>query len=100
MYYLYILRSVETGKYYVGHTDQPERRLSEHNNADHNTFTSKYRPWEMAALFECALTRAEAMKIEQFVKKQKSRALIEKLIQGEALTGILAQLVRVPHVRD
>ena len=40
------------------------------------------------------------MKIERFIKKQKSRRLIEKIVIGESLEGKLAQLVRVPHVRD
>jgi putative endonuclease len=40
------------------------------------------------------------MKIEKFIKKQKSRRLIEKLIAGCELEGVLAQLVRVPQVRD
>jgi len=40
------------------------------------------------------------MGIEKFIKKQKSRTLIEKLITGGEFFGILAQLVRVPHVRD
>ncbi|WP_186462327.1 hypothetical protein [Pedobacter suwonensis] len=37
---------------------------------------------------------------ERFIKSQKSRKLIERMVKGEMLTGILAQLVRVPHVRD
>jgi len=40
------------------------------------------------------------MKVERFIKKQKSRSLILKLVEGKELSGELAQLVRVPHVRD
>jgi len=41
------------------------------------------------------------MKLEKFIKKQKTKKLIDKLINPDfVLTGELAQLVRVPHVRD
>jgi len=40
------------------------------------------------------------MKIERFIKRQKSRRLLEKLISGEIPDGKLAQLVRVPQLRD
>ena len=54
----------------------------------------------MVALFECAENLGDALKIERFIKKQKSRNLILKLVKGEQPDGVLAQLVRVPHLRD
>jgi putative endonuclease len=39
--------------------------------------------------------------MEKYIKRQKSRNLLEKLIDPEFIpTGTLAQLVRVPHLRD
>jgi putative endonuclease len=52
------------------------------------------------AIYQCGDSRNQAIAIEKFIKKQKSRNLIRKLIEGQEFTGILAQLVRVPHVRD
>ena len=64
------------------------------------TFTSKYRPWELVALFKVP-SLSLARKIENFIKKQKSRRLIEYLIDPKNIPeGKLAQLVRVPVVRD
>jgi putative endonuclease len=100
MYYLYILHSPSSDKYYIGHTDDPVRRLSRHNNSAFNTYTAKYRPWQIAALFQCGESRSYAIQIEKTVKKQKTKRFLEKLIQGEELFGEFAQLVRVPHVRD
>ena len=100
MYYLYILYSASANKFYVGYTHNYLRRFNEHNNAEHLTFTSKYRPWTLEAVYQCGETEPEAVKMEKFIKKQKSRKLIEKLIAGIELSGILAQLVKVPHVRD
>jgi putative endonuclease len=100
MYYIYIIYSESADMYYIGSTDAPQRRIEEHNTSYSNTFTSKFRPWAMAALFECSYDRATAMRIEKFIKKQKSRTLIEIMVSGAALSGELAQLVKVPHLRD
>jgi putative endonuclease len=100
MYYIYILYSYAGDKYYVGYTNDYERRLIEHNTLAQNTFTSKYRPWQIKAVFSCGEVESVAMKIEKFIKNQKSKKLIERMITGEQLTGMLDQLVRVPYVRD
>ena len=100
MYYLYILFSSSAGKYYISHTDDPFRRLAKHNTSTFNTYTAKYRPWEITALYQCGDSKSQATRMEKFIKRQKSRLFIEKLIRGEGLYGELAQLVRVPHVRD
>ncbi len=100
MFFIYFLYSEKSGIYYVGQTDDYLKRFEQHNHTDRDTFTKKHRPWKMVAVFECGNRRNEAMKIEQFIKKQKSRKLIEKIISGEEMNGLLAQLVRVPDVRD
>ena len=101
VYYLYILFSQKSNIYYVGYSTDFHRRLEEHNTSLRITFSSKHRPWILAAAFECATTEAEAMKIERFIKRQKSKTLILSLInENYQPTRALAQLVRVPHVRD
>lgn len=100
MYFIYILYSTSSDLYYVGYTQDYVRRLTEHNHSNHPTFTSKHRPWILKAVYQCGDQESTAVQIERFIKKQKSRKLIERLITGGDLTGILAQLVRVPHVRD
>jgi putative endonuclease len=99
-FFIYILYSNSSDIYYVGYTSDFEKRLIQHNTSENSTFTSKHRPWLPMAVFYCGTEESEAMKIEKFIKKQKSRRLIEKLIAGAELSGVLAQLVRVPHVRD
>ncbi len=101
MFYLYIIYSEHFDKFYVGSSQNPWNRLEQHNSWKHNTFTSKYRPWELVAVFEAGATRGQSEIAEKFIKKQKSRRLIEKLIDPEfTITGKLSKLVRVPHVRD
>ena len=88
-------------KYYVGYSLDPWKRVIEHNTTPHNTFTSKHRPWKLIAVFKVSSFEAEAIMAERFIKKQKSLSLIRKLIDPTVLpTGLLAKLVRVPHVRD
>ena len=99
-FYIYILYSPGSDIYYVGYTSDFTVRFNQHNYSQELTFTSKHRPWILKAVFSCGIVEAEAMKIEKFIKKQKSRKLIEKLISGDEFFGILTQLVRVPHVRD
>ena len=101
MYFIYIIYSESANLHYVGYTNDPKRRLIEHNTNSHNTFTSKHRPWIMLALFECGLSESQTIIIERFIKKQKSRKLIELLCNPRFIpVGKLAQLIRVPHVQD
>ena len=72
MYYIYILKSLPAEKYYIGYSLDPWKRLFEHNNDPRNTFTSKYRPWDLKAVFQVSPTEKDAMAIEKFNKSQKS----------------------------
>ena len=57
--------------------------------------------WTLEAVFEVSEVEANAIYLERFIKKQKSRKLIEKLCDPNFKpTQKLAQLVRVPHMRD
>ena len=101
MYHIYILYSYSSNKYYVGYSIDPQRRLIEHNTKPFNTYTSKYRPWVLKACFECGESEQQAMELERFIKKQKSRKLLEQLCDNSFTpSSFLARLVRVPDVRD
>ena len=101
MFYIYILYSFSSNKYYIGYTNNYQRRLLEHNTTERVTYTSKHRPWILKAVFECSTEETEAIRMEKFIKSQKSRKLIEQLCNPDFIPSEkLAQLVRVPHVRD
>jgi putative endonuclease len=100
MYYIYILYSDRSDKYYVGYTSDYQNRLIEHNTSSRDSYTSKHRPWILKVAFECGEDEGATKRIETFIKKQKSRRFIEKMIAEESLSGELAQLVRVPNDRD
>ncbi|QOW11255.1 hypothetical protein Q73A0000_13245 [Kaistella flava (ex Peng et al. 2021)] len=78
-----------------------KKRVDEHNESDKNTFTSKHRPWVLKGYFGVNGTEANAIGIEKFIKKQKSSKFIERLLEEETVfSDVLAQLVRVPKLRD
>ena len=79
-YFMYILNSVKNGKFYVGCTNNIERRLSEHNNG-YSKGSRFNAPFELLYKEEYT-SLSEARKRERFIKKQKSRKYIESLIMG------------------
>ncbi len=106
MFYVYILYSESADKYYIGHTNDPDRRLIEHNTAEEYTFTSKFRPWKILLFFEVSDSRGEAIKIERFIKKQRSRLFLARLIEEanspEYLKRLLTKVLgrAIPRPRD
>ncbi|MFA6470305.1 MAG: GIY-YIG nuclease family protein [Bacteroidota bacterium] len=78
MYFVYILQSLKSGKFHVGHTDDLPKRLLQHNNG-YNSSTKSGTPWEIKHTEEFA-TRSDAMKREYEIKSQKSRKYILRLL--------------------
>lgn len=99
MYYIYILYSTISDISYIGYSETPWERLIQHNTKEEGTFSSKHKPWELKAVFEAG-TKSDAVTLERFIKKQKSKTLIAKLIDPAFIPeGKLALLVRVPPSR-
>jgi putative endonuclease len=100
MFYIYILQSLTSSNYYVGYSSNPFKRLEQHNTKPAGTYTSKHLPWKLMAVFKSP-SKEIAIKLERFIKRQKSKSLIEKLCDPDFVpSGELAQSVRVPHLRD
>jgi len=100
-YYIYILYSISIDRYYIGYSSNPWARLDQHLSNSKNKFTGKANDWILSAVFKISASESKAIRAERFIKKQKSRKLIEQLCSEDFIpTGYLAQLVRVPHVRD
>jgi putative endonuclease len=78
MFFVYILKSIPTGQYYVGQTENPKSRLENHNRGFVKS-TKSNAPYDMVFLLTFN-SRSEAFTFEQTIKKQKSRAYIERLI--------------------
>jgi putative endonuclease len=78
MWVVYILRSEKNGRYYIGSTDDLDRRLEQHNSG-HTPSTRPYRPWSIV-YFEPMPDRPSARSREREIKSWKSRVMIETLI--------------------
>jgi predicted GIY-YIG superfamily endonuclease len=79
-FYLYILRCRDSS-YYVGHTDDLEKRVAEHQAGTYLGYTSARRPIALVYAAEFP-TRQEALDREQQLKGW-SRAKKEALISGD-----------------
>lgn len=100
-FYIYILHSVLANKYYVGFSENPWLRFEQHQSNSSNKYTGKFKDWELVCVFKVEGNKSDALKIEKFIKSQKSKIFILKLLDERFIPeGKLAQLVRVPHVRD
>ena len=89
MFHCYILKCAD-GSYYVGHTDDMEKRLAEHQSGVYPGYTHKRRPLE---LFwnEAFQTRYDAKAAEKQIKGW-SRAKKEALAKGD--WKIVSELAR------
>lgn len=80
-YFVYILRSLKDGKYYVGLTSNIEKRLEYHNSG--RVRSTKHRtPFELLYK-EVYATRSEAREREKYLKSYKGSK--EKLFILESL---------------
>ena len=76
-YWVYILKSVNYQKSYVGSTDNMTRRLNEHNNG-YSTWSRRYMPWIKVYGEECdSLQKARSR--EKYFKSAAGRRYIKKL---------------------
>ena len=82
MFTVYILQSQSLNRYYVGFTNDPERRLAEHNRKK-GKYTDLGIPWQLVYC-ETYTSKSEAMEREKFIKGKKSRVFIESLISSSA----------------
>ena len=69
--FVYVLKSDRTGKRYIGHTSDLERRLKEHNTG-HVKSTKAGPPWTIVA-YKKFSSRSEARWVERSLKNSKEK---------------------------
>jgi putative endonuclease len=79
-YQLYILESQSTNRYYIGQTQDIQKRLTYHN-ANYSKALKNRGPWRLVYSQEYT-TRAEAMRRERQIKSWKDRAMTEQLVSA------------------
>ena len=92
-YAVYVLEN-EKGRLYIGHTNDVQRRLKEHNSpvgkGHLGKYTHKGGPWRLLGVENCS-TRSEAMKREKELKSWKSPARVRSVV-GSRRGGIIFTL--------
>jgi len=83
-YYVYILQSESTGRYYCGQTNDLERRIQEHNDPFYHASKTTKRfqgPWRLvwSKTFE---DRSAALDAEARIKKRGIARFLSEGIKG------------------
>jgi putative endonuclease len=82
MYYLYLIESETSGKYYIGQTSDLKTRLDDHNGK-RKKYTKGKGPWHLIG-YKNFRSRGEAMLEEQRLKRAKNRKYIYYYFDGKA----------------
>ena len=88
-FWVYILRSLGTGRFYCGHTSDVERRIGQHNDPEYQlSRTTKVfeGPWKLAWKRECSC-RVEAMRLEKTIKNRGIKRYLEQTQLVESRRG-------------
>jgi len=82
-WYVYIARSVKTGRYYTGISPDPNKRLILHNSGRGAKFARDQGPLKIVYISDLFIGKSEARKREMQIKKwrqEKKRWLIDGII--------------------
>ncbi len=92
MHYLYIIHSKSIDRYYVGESPDVINRLNQHNSHYFKKgFTKAAQDWELVLSKEYE-NKIDAVYLEKFIKRMKSKKFIEKVIENNSiLDNILAK---------
>jgi putative endonuclease len=77
-FYVYVLRSIDFERNYIGFTKDINIRLKQHNSGKTKS-TKPYKPWKLL-FFETYSSKTEAIKREKFLKTGKGREYIKKYL--------------------
>ena len=81
-HYVYILRSLKDGRYYIGESANVATRLSYHNSGKQRS-TRHRIPFEVVLVEEYS-TRQDALVREKQIKSWKGGEAFKKLIEGRS----------------
>jgi putative endonuclease len=82
IFFVYILYSPSLDSFYTGQTEDLEIRIANHL-AGESAYTKKAKDRKLV-WSQTFPSRTEAIKFERFIKKQKSKAFIRKIISQNA----------------
>lgn len=78
--YIYLLKSKEFSKLYLGSTDNPSRRIKYHNDG-YSKATRNFKPWDCLLVINVGNLQ-EARRIEYYIKENKEKLVIQNVIKS------------------
>jgi putative endonuclease len=78
-YYVYVLQSHKDDKFYIGFTNNIERRMIEHNSGQ-GTSTAPRRPFKLI-YYEAHLSKEDAMRRERYFKTTKGKVTLRQVLK-------------------
>jgi putative endonuclease len=80
-FFVYILFSSKLNRFYIGTTDDVNKRLEQHNSVFyHDAFSAKGIPWNLFLTIN-GLHSKQALNIEKHIKAMKSKTYINNLLK-------------------
>ena len=80
VYFLYILQSESTGRFYIGQTQDVAERLAYHN-ANYSKSLKNRGPWRLVHT-ETYPSRSAAVRREREIKSWKDHRMVERLLSA------------------
>lgn len=77
-FYVYILESISSKRFYIGYTHDISQRLNRHNSKREKS-TKANAPWKII-FYKSFENRKEAMRYEKYLKSIKKRVYISRLV--------------------
>lgn len=79
MWFVYLLKSITDGYWYIGSTKNLRKRILQHNSGK-NLSTKHGRPWEII-YFEVGLNRDDARAREKYLKSGMGRRYLKNRLK-------------------
>jgi putative endonuclease len=79
MYYVYVLLSLKDNKFYIGFSEDIQKRLADHN-AGRNTSTKPRRPLELI-YYEAHSSKEDALRREAYFKTTKGKSTLKQMLR-------------------
>ncbi len=89
-WYVYVLQSKKDNQFYIGSTNDVQRRLQQHQRGE-NVSTAKRLPLELL-YFEGHSLKKDALRREKYFKTSKGRTSLRQILR-EALLREIAALI-------
>jgi putative endonuclease len=78
-YYVYILRSLKDGLFYIGYSEDLKTRIKDHNSGK-NISTQNRRPLELI-FYEAYRNKADALRREKYFKTTKGKTTLKQMLK-------------------